>query len=264
MKYLVIGSLLVVILVVVVLIISGKETIFMNGPLAFSHESIESRCRECHAPWSITTNEKCTFCHLQATADAIHEALDLTCASCHREHQGKEFNLNVVKEEKCVACHADVVIQKPHPGSGTQCFECHKQHFAIPVASIPSFSDLRFPHDWQVHTVGKQREECGYCHQSANDRVRMTTPLGLDGCAGCHPEIGTHDKTKDKKLEDCAGCHGKEERRVKSRVIKFNSTLFSHRDHANFGCVECHTEQERFANLADIVLPAMETCARCH
>mgnify|MGYP005848194333 CR=1 FL=1 len=111
-----------------------------RGPLTAAHAGLDQQCEACHQPferirggsWTAELggwigissrsessevpvnswrNERCEACH----AGAIHhprmnlasENLE-SCAGCHREHQGRDFNLTQLNDQHCTGCHANL------------------------------------------------------------------------------------------------------------------------------------------------------------
>lgn len=82
-------------------------------------------------------------------------------------------------------------------------------------------------------------------------------------CKACHFGY-THDKTKDIRAKECILCHNPDERVVLARGVGYASLRFSHADHRQFLCQECHTEIDMMTSLAEITLPDVLNCKKCH
>ena len=98
-----------------------SSQLFSHGPLSASHATWESDCQVCHSPGvplragavslsssEPTANLKCQTCHYVADHYSQPHRSDQSCASCHVEHRGREFDLNHVSDKSCVTCHASL------------------------------------------------------------------------------------------------------------------------------------------------------------
>lgn len=109
--------------------VRGDRTIYEARPVSASHRFVENDCRKCHTDWgpgarlvfadaSIRSvdNQKCLDCHdaaeHHATQIPAHAAI--SCAECHREHQGKML-LSDVSDSHCLRCHQNLA---EHGGTG--------------------------------------------------------------------------------------------------------------------------------------------------
>ena len=110
----------------------------------------------------------------------------LACATCHREHQGREFDLTSM--------------------SDTQCQVCHQQQFAAFGDGHPAFSDypyarrtrIRFDHGTHKtkHFVDRESDpasdpnagafECIACHMPESTGANMSIVAYERSCGGCH------------------------------------------------------------------------------
>lgn len=110
----------------------GYEAVYMPGDLSALHTSqgfgreavgnglravASSQCRACHDAWTREMDDNCIACHPQQKhLIPAHRPkhfqqypalakVQLTCASCHREHRGRETQLKQVPNEVCETCH---------------------------------------------------------------------------------------------------------------------------------------------------------------
>ncbi|HUG92699.1 MAG TPA: cytochrome c3 family protein [Planctomycetaceae bacterium] len=107
----------------------GERRIYQADRVATPHRMFENDCAQCHggAEWQpvrrllslddnnrsttnrSVTNENCLKCHEGPEHHAgqlpAHESL--SCAWCHREHEGDE-SLAWVSDSHCVSCHSDL------------------------------------------------------------------------------------------------------------------------------------------------------------
>ncbi|MFN4258369.1 MAG: hypothetical protein ACK4RK_03675 [Gemmataceae bacterium] len=101
----------------------GGRLDYAPGPVAAVHAMWETNCEACHQPfrpikdrpwthWFLTPtpgiNQKCTTCHSGPLHHA-HQVPDLSCASCHHDHQGRHFSLTRMSDRHCTQCHANLI-----------------------------------------------------------------------------------------------------------------------------------------------------------
>jgi hypothetical protein len=54
------------------------------------------------------TNERCQTCHSAGIHHARQQPLELACAACHHDHQGRDASLVRHNDAHCTQCHADL------------------------------------------------------------------------------------------------------------------------------------------------------------
>jgi len=105
---------------------------------------------------------------------------DLTCATCHKEHQGTNFDLTAMRN--------------------TQCQSCHSVQFKDFANGHPNFSDYPYPRRTRIifdhsshfmrHFGGKLKDvapqSCTNCHRQAVDGEMMLTRDFDATCSQCH------------------------------------------------------------------------------
>ncbi len=240
--------------------LSGHETIFMNGEVGQAHASLEVRCSSCHQPWSGAVADQCIACHGSVLLGKNHNMEDQACATCHREHRGRTQDLKQIEVSQCLTCHRDVLLEARHPqATAQQCLFCHGEHTPNTFARTVE-SDLIMSH--RTHVVGLGKAPCEQCHPPAPEPPLIQYPLE-PACKTCHFGY-THDKTKDIRAKECVLCHDPEERVVLARVKGFATLRFSHADHRAFACQECHAEIDMQTSLAEVTLPDVQNCKKCH
>jgi hypothetical protein len=184
------------------------------GLLAHSHAIWETQCNACHGPpasgnigsWATATfafdqvqSERCRHCHAGPPHHAKCQGFEAECATCHREHRGRDASLVRVADEHCTRCHASLksfmtdqgasLVYADHVGQFTA--EEHPRFRS--VAADPG--KLLFNHalhmtpgmvltpgapPWRLDQIPQQlRERYRQKGQGNNDAVRLD-------CASCH------------------------------------------------------------------------------
>jgi hypothetical protein len=109
---------------------------------------------------------------------------ELACASCHREHRGRHFNLSFMDDQRCQACHArqfaslaqghPEFVHYPFPRRPALFFD-HESHIGRHFRDFPQrASGVRAP------------DSCVDCHQpDATGRMMLVKDFSQT-CASCH------------------------------------------------------------------------------
>ncbi|RUP10571.1 cytochrome c3 family protein [Hyphomicrobium sp.] len=132
-----------------------------------------------------TTPEPLTA-RAQNTAFPAHDvvARGLTCATCHQEHQGTNFNLSKISNEQCRSCHVVKFesFDSNHPqfenypfDRRTRIIYDHASHF-----------DKHFPEVAKKDATKPIPATCSTCHDSQKDRRIMSVAPFDKTCSGCH------------------------------------------------------------------------------
>ena len=168
-----------------------------GGPLSSSHAFLENECSACHVGFSQVDNTQCTTCHekygdalgtysfaahylyrsddLQRHGDAT---LEVPCASCHREHGGRQATITQVEDGRCGTCHGFSSFGDGHPN-----FK--------PLEAVDK-AGLEFAHGHHVlevmawtETVDPERT-CLACHHP-DDQGKSFAPIDFElHCSSCH------------------------------------------------------------------------------
>lgn len=90
------------------------------GPVSSVHQVWDNTCSACHDPFTVTsthswappgmehsTSESCQTCH-KGSPHHTNQTPYLNCASCHREHNGRDFSLVKIADAHCTQCHQDL------------------------------------------------------------------------------------------------------------------------------------------------------------
>jgi predicted CXXCH cytochrome family protein len=261
-RYAVVGCTALIVAFAAGMFLSGHETMFMNAELAQAHASLEDNCSSCHQPWSGAAADRCIACHAPALFGKNHAGIDQACTTCHREHRGRQEDLKKVEVSQCLTCHGDVLAAARHPPeTAQQCLFCHGQHTADTFARSVT-SDLVMSHKTHVQDPGLVKAACELCHLPAPNPALVQYPLE-PVCKDCHFGY-THDKTKDIRSKECLLCHAADHPIRITRAAGFATLRFSHAHHRAFACRECHAEMDMMASLAEITMPDVQNCKKCH
>jgi hypothetical protein len=97
----------------------GGRLRYSRGPVASVHAMWDSQCDACHSSFQPIQSDtwasaivgtdgdaKCQHCHEGPPHHA--SATSPACASCHREHQGREASLVQLADFACVQCHGNL------------------------------------------------------------------------------------------------------------------------------------------------------------
>ena len=184
---------------------------------------LSQQCLSCH-----TKSEKLAFWDMGA-----HKKNDVTCASCHKMHQGGE----AVKPtaEVCLTCHKDIKSQvnkrSHHPiieGKVT-CADCHNPHGSLNPKMLNAEStnqlcykchaDKRGPFLWEHAPV---EENCATCHAPhGSSHAKLLVEKVPNLCKNCHIQDGHGGAAYDGQLgfagtqkaqfiaKGCVNCHSR-------------------------------------------------------
>ncbi len=199
------------------------------GPLTRAHQSLEGirNCTKCHEAGEQLSDQKCLSCHDEVgrrmnRGEGLHGRIPAgqrACASCHKEHHGKDFEI------------------VDWGGAGKQGFNHDRTGWALGGAH--------------------KKAKCGDCHDrrlvvdadikkwlAANPKGE--TYLGLPtGCASCH-----FDEHRGQLGDKCIDCHDTGAWKP-ARGFDHGKTDFALRGkHRAVACKKCHEEQKDTATPA--------------
>lgn len=232
---------------------------YSHGPVARVHATWDAKCEACHAPFSSISGEtwpsaigikpsdadhRCSTCH--AVADHAPNMIggeEGSCASCHRDHRGRDASLVRVDDGQCTKCHSDLkshMKQGAHsdgslpladkieafPGSHPEFQEIMawaKKASEKPATPAIDQGPVRFNHALHM-TAGLTDAKNGkaiftLAQLSEADRARYATKAGQPlteavslSCASCHHAAssalpGVSDYQPITYGNDCAACH---------------------------------------------------------
>ncbi len=122
----------------------------------------------------------------QTIAFPTHDvvAAGLYCATCHKEHQGANFNLAKISNEQCRSCHVVKFdsFDGHHPKFGNYPF---KRRTRIIYDHAAHF-DKHFPEVAKKDSAKHIPATCSTCHNSRADKRIMAVAPFEQTCAACH------------------------------------------------------------------------------
>lgn len=236
-----------------------QQTIYVAGPVAKPHRFIEHDCKQCHTTWGLgqrliawddtirsVENEACVKCH----AGPVHHSNQvpahekLSCAECHREHEGSDVRLVDVANRRCLVCHMGLVT-KDGPtqnftsqipafrspdiegGGHPECFVHRGLKFTwLGLESVPKeVFDLldSFQRQGETQSHWQDRAQIAFNHakhlnverNAAGENVsglrgpdRQFVDLSRDNCSSCHQLDAERRYMQPIKYEkNCQACH---------------------------------------------------------
>jgi len=283
---------------------SGLSGQLSPGDLSKPHENLEglSNCTQCHVLGNKVSGEKCLVCHTEIQNRLVFqkgyhgstEVRGKDCYTCHREHNGKNFQLirldtakfdhkltgwalSVPHDKKgCIDCHNSKFIADPKLktkkktflGVRTECLNCHDDYHqkTLPADcerchNSDSFKPAtKFNHNnSKFKLAGKHKSvDCLKCHKVEiieGKKFQEFRGLQFANCTSCHT-----DPHKNQFGQNCRQCHSEESFQVVKGVSNFdhNKTNFKLEEkHLTVACKSCHKNK-----LTDPLKFA--NCTDCH
>jgi hypothetical protein len=188
--------------------------------LQSAHQPWSKDCKACHTEaFAKVKNEDCKACHKNA-GDHIDkhqfkssELKEVSCTSCHKEHQGED---GLTKQNKhfigqsCADCHTNIKANfkeakienvddfaKNHPDFKYQIAQSSKPKDLQEVrmsanAKLTEKTSLIFPHDVHLNAKGIKSPKgsvtmkCADCHAPKSDGSGFEPTTMKDHCQSCH------------------------------------------------------------------------------
>lgn len=267
-----------------------------------SHAEFEPDCQQCHAPFVGLTAERCEACHTSVQAEraagqGLHGRLDTDeaaqCGTCHRDHQGRDYNPHTVALKKFD--HATIGFSlarhlTDYDATSLECRACHNlPQYDFILARCVDCHAQNDPAFMEAHTAAFGGD-CLACHDgvdqtSAFDHAQTDFPLdgahAEQACTACHnpnlPPADTPTECQACHAEpalhagvfatDCATCHSpaawSPANLPQQPAFAHTQTAFQlihHRQDFNgapLTCAACHTG-------AAFIPTSTESCVACH
>lgn len=170
------------------------------GTVVSQHASFDLKCQQCHEPGQSVTAVRCERCHdpqvsdrlthaahiLLGTGDpqAMANAEERTCQTCHVEHRGRNASLRTVDDRECGSCH------KTTSGGALRAFADHPEFAVIRASATPGIG-IKFDHERHLReTRQKLSATCTVCHEQTPDRKAFVPITFERHCQSCHTKNG--------------------------------------------------------------------------
>lgn len=191
---------------------SRARVIYEADPVSLAHAAWRADCDRCHTEsfrtlgrlWHANESmrsvpdDACQVCH----DGPIHHANQVSnpnCASCHREHRGRE-RLAEVPDADCTVCHANLQTTNGETKFDRHVADFNQHHPAFGHWREGGLTDpgtIRFNHKLHLQknlaTLDANRKrgttelECQKCHQPDESQRYMRPITYQEHCASCHP-----------------------------------------------------------------------------
>jgi hypothetical protein len=200
----------------------------------------------------------------------------LACGDCHQPDAGGLYMQPIRYEKHCAGCHpifpalkeggaADAFrkTRLPHPGPGQSAETVRgvlrdrltrlaQEHPAVMKGQAAGEPERPAPGDRRAPPVDE--EVFRWVDRNLGEAERVLFDK-KGGCLLCHQEVGDREK-RPRGLPELAAPN------VPERW--FSHAVFSHRSHQAQGCAECHKGAAESRDAADVLMPRLEDCRRCH
>ncbi len=267
--------------IVLVTLILARRKSYEPGELMAAHDNLRGQCASCHQPWHGPASDRCVACHGDIADVNPHGGYDvtndtgliagrtlrfltrdneITCLSCHTEHQGRVVNLNATATFNCAWCHKhpsiDAVDEHTTPvmnrGTTTR------------TAFVQPFN--HFEHKLLIESHYPALPggfKCESCH------LVPPTPRGKadsmsfhwSGCAGS----GCHVAPQDSFMQLPASIGPAPETIAYTPNFLHMNTVFAHSaGHLATACETCHFAMPTSKTPNDEDSKKVENCFKCH
>jgi hypothetical protein len=205
----------------------------------------ESSCTTCHS-WNEPMENSCIRCHqgteFHASNTKAHADAGISCAVCHLEHRGEEFDSKKYAFESCAACHNDNNRQLYN---GKQVRTAHGGTFGYPVENgkwtwkglhreiaetllAETFSNAKS--DNEQTRLSKQFHAIHVFRLTSNGAIQ-TDDGGRISCSSCHKSFDPIDRETPRQT--CGICHN-------GMIESASGDVIFAPNEAN--CVSCHVQ----------------------
>ncbi len=200
---------------------------WQSGEISAPHKHFGKDCNNCHLKaFEAVPDRACVECHANTTVHAdpqffdLHALQDVSCESCHKEHNGTAF---LIRRDQflCADCHADLRNRvetdlenisdfseqhsefRPLIFTGDLTLSSQEenknsqdnrqwQRVSLNEKNIQHETALKFPHDVHLDVNGLESPtgnrvlQCSACHQTdASGRYMLPIEFEKD-CQSCH------------------------------------------------------------------------------
>jgi hypothetical protein len=183
---------------------AGSRAPYSSGPVSSAHAFAERTCEVCHQRddsfRAHVGDKSCLTCHAGPAHVPSPAVQEPSCATCHREHQGRVRLAAAVPDGMCVECHADLAHVSSDTHRSVGAFPSDHPEFAV-LREGKDPGAVRFNHEVHLKSDlrgpdGPETLACTTCHQpklsrtgGAGTRVdNLMASVTFDRqCARCHP-----------------------------------------------------------------------------
>ena len=269
------------IVIVFVVFILARHQSYEPAEVIAAHANLRSQCASCHQPWHGPASERCVACHgdivdvnphggYDVTSDSgliagrelryLTRNSEITCLSCHTEHQGRVVDLNTTATFNCAWCHK-------HPSIS----EVDEHTVALMKRGATAHTGFLRPFNHFQHKllIGSHVPaisggfKCESCHA-----VTPNLPLKPDrmsfrwaGCAGS----GCHLAPQDSYVQLPASIGPAPETILYAPKILHLDAVFAHSvGHLATPCETCHLSMAMSKAPSDEASKEVENCFKCH
>lgn len=206
---------------------SSEYGMYSPGPTASVHSMLHagfkemsrarhlpSECAACHSGFTAAPDTNCQSCHSGLHPAQKHKTAMLSCASCHREHQGSERQLLLGVGPTCqsAGCHTQV-HQNPALAAVSRQVRAPQ-----PVSKAVAFEapfDFSGDKGKDFHPEHKKAQViCAQCHDDAEAEKKVPREVMRSRCLACHgfgPE-----KTLQAR---CYSCHFEHPTKTPDKIL---------------------------------------------
>lgn len=162
----------------------------------------------------------------------------LACATCHKEHQGAEFDLTAMTNTQCQSCHASTFhsFVDGHPEFGER--PRARLHF-----DHVTHMSLHFQNFERLMPGGKARMQCNDCHTPDSSGTMLELGSFDVMCASCHePQIQDFDAQPASRLHELVFMKGDTNPTDPQNVSPFMELMLSDKAADPFAVQELFTD----------------------
>jgi thioredoxin reductase (NADPH) len=269
---------------VIAALILGSRTSYQPGLLIEAHAQLASDCTACHRPWRGPSSAGCIDCHGDIADNNPHGTVgateadtglipgkrlaaltplnNLSCLSCHSEHQGRTVDISVTAGFACTFCHKHnaIGVVPEHAAAPMK-----RQFFARHL-----FKQIfdHYRHRLLITSAYPPRPEgfnCISCHSVEPVKPGRPDQMSFkwSGCAG----IGCHLAPQDSFMRMPAPVGASPTAIAYSGVFPMRhiKAVFTHSPgHLRSACQECHLRVDTSRNPDDSASLAIMRCFTCH
>lgn len=260
-----------------------------DGPAHQAQQTFTPACTVCHVEHqgsfrlATTSDQSCTQCHASLKTKDGRANFAARITSFEAGHPDFRFSdpgtvkfnhqAHLEKKLKCVSCHTPAGAYMEPVDFQKHCASCHPllfdKRFAEPVPhqrpdivmafAVRKFTEYIAAHLDEVHMA-----------DPADPRIlRPALPPARNAAEWIARRVADTQQLLWRK--SCRECHtvlaGSPLPAIPAAAIPaqwMKHASFDHEAHQMLGCVECHTRAATSREAADVLMPGIQTCRKCH